>query len=153
MSVFEKFKKQHQSNGRVSSMKPYAANMLELKKLGYSNRQVWEYLQLEGLTLALSTVNDFIAELNKSSKQIDAVQNTASLSISEKVPTMFDELPSLEEKATQLESVKRVKTIEDINREKEARRSHADPSKAYIAPSWCIDKTPVEELMAPAKKK
>lgn len=140
MSIFEKFKEQHQSKGRVSLMQPYASNILELKKLGYSNRQVWEYLQLEGVTLALSTVNDFIANLKKSSKQADAAQE-------EKVQAQP------EEKIVQPVPVKKQATIEDKIREQEARKSYVDPEKAYQAPSWCLDKTPVEELMAPAKKK
>lgn len=152
MSVLEQFRKQNSPMGNVSALSPYTDNILALKKEGYSNAQVWEYLKIEGVDLSLSSVNKFIAAVNKR-KKLQEIKPQASLSISEKVPTMFDELPSPEEKATQLESVKRVKTIEDINREKEARKFHADPRKAYIAPSWCIDKTPVEELMAPAKKK
>lgn len=140
MSVFEKFKQEHQSKGRVSAMQPYTDNILELKKLGYSNRQVWEYLQLEGVTLALSTVNDYIASLNKSSKQVEIAQEN-------KAPGQSDN------KTVQPVPVKKQATIEDKIREQDARKSYIDPERAYKAPSWCIDKTPVEELMAPAKKK
>lgn len=140
MSIFEKFKKEHQSKGRVSAMQPYNDNILELKKLGYSNRQVWEYLQLEGVTLALSTVNDYIANLNKSSKQAEVTRE-------EKVPTQT------ETKIAEPAPVKKPATIADKVREQEERRSQLTKPGTYIAPSWCIDKTPVEELMAPAKKK
>lgn len=151
MSVLEQFRKQNSPMGNVSALSPYTDNILALKKEGYSNAQVWEYLKIEGVDLSLSSVNKFISAANKR-KKLQEIEPQASLSTAEKASTMPSELPIPKERVAQVESVNRVKTIEDINREKEARKSHVDPERAYQAPSWCLDKTPVEELMAPAKK-
>lgn len=98
MSILEQFRKKNSPLGNVSALNPYTDNILALKKEGYSNAQVWEYLKMEGVDLSLSSVNKFISGVNKR-KKLQEIKPQASLSVSEKVPTMSDELPSPEEKA------------------------------------------------------
>lgn len=60
VSVEEFMAQNHQKKGRVSKLTPFKDDILLLKKNGYSQEQILDYLRQNGLVVGTTTLNSFI---------------------------------------------------------------------------------------------
>ena len=62
----DEFMKTHSVRKRVSVLEPFKDEILKLKYAGYSNRQIIEFLSLNGVVISQNALNSFIKARQKS---------------------------------------------------------------------------------------
>jgi hypothetical protein len=93
----DEFAKTQKPVGNRSKLEPFRTQIAELKSMNYSQQQIVEFLQLNGVTVSLNGLRLFLAKINKQPappQSSTAIPNTTT----ETTAAKLDEFAGLTEK-------------------------------------------------------
>lgn len=101
--TLEAFMAQQPSHAKVSKLEPWREDILTLKNNGYTQKQILEYLDLNGIKVSQTTLNSFIKVRQReqqtaaTTKRADAQENTRAKNKKQNKENQIDKQESNEQ--------------------------------------------------------